>query len=606
MINVERRQKYSGHGRTNIINKKTIDINFDLNILNLFCSYVLSENRHIKRGGLINLRNLFDIMNLDIYRNDIEKMKRINFIKKGLEGRLLKNLNNPILIIKYINGGIIDDDLLDPQNVTLLSTDEMNWINQTVTEALNYAFIYNDIDVLQDICIRFKAADYLARGPIVKELEKIVQEMMTKFRRTRVDSETETSFTLRNGKFEEVVSDIYEELTSPSRKLLTGMQGVNELLGGGFENTRVYSFIGNTGSRKSITLLNFATQIKKYNKNYIPKDPTKIPVVVYLTMENRVNETIERLFEMEVGRGSMTQYSKEEVIRMLREEGELYLNDESPIDIIVKFVPDRSVDTGYLYTMVEDLEDEGYEVICLIQDHLKKIRSCYPQSDLRLEVGSVINEFKVFAAIKDIPVITNCHLNRDGARTIDEGLKGNKFDLTKQLGRANIGESYLILDNSDCGYIIGPEYDVNGNMYMAFKRVKSRVKATLRDYICQPFANGDSIKLVEDFYAAVPIFKESLKPDVQESNLFNNGVNSNRSKVYNNIRDIDDIMNKNDTPDIDEINIFNSDSRYRQGTTVYMNEENNNEEEPQEFAISSPASKPIKFCPFKFKNRNIA
>ena len=31
--------------------------------------------------------------------------------------------------------------------------------------------------------------------------------------------------------------------------------------------------------------------------------------------------------------------------------------------------------TGYLYTLVEDLEDEGYETICLFQDHVKRIRS---------------------------------------------------------------------------------------------------------------------------------------------------------------------------------------------------------------------------------------
>ena len=557
-MDITRRMKYSGRGRSISKTETKVDINFDLNALNLMCSYILSENRNIRRSHLINMRNLFDILDISLYQNDIEKMKRVNFIKKGLEAKILQNLRDPYIVLKYINGGIIDDDVIDINNFTSMSNDELNWINQTISEALKYAFIYNDIDKMIDICTRFKAADYRSRGAIVQEFEMLIQEIQSKFRRSRVENVSEMTFTLKDGIMDEVVKDIHEQLSNPCNKLLTGMQGINEMLGGGFESTRVYMLLGATGIGKSVTLLNLAYQIKKYNKNYKPKDPSKIPVIVYMTMENTVRETVERLFNLTVGPNTdMTKYKPEEVINLLRTEGELYLTDESPIDIIIKYVPDKSVDTGYLYTMTEDLEDEGYEVICLIQDHIKRIRSCYPSSDIRLELGSIVNEFKVFASIKDIPVITNSHLNRDAAKTIEEGSRANKADLTRMLGRSNIGESMLMLDNLDCAFIINTAYDAQANKYMVFKRIKMRYKATHRDYINQPFVTGNDIKLVEDFYSAVPVFKDSLQASVEESNLYNNGLSNNKSKYQNNIKDIDEVLDNTS----DDDNIFTA-SRY--------------------------------------------
>lgn len=557
-MDITKRTKYSGRGRSISKTDQKVDINFDLNALNLMCSYILSENRNIRRSHLINMRNLFDILDISLYQNDIEKMKRVNFIKKGLEAKILQNLRDPYIVLKYINGGIIDDDVIDINNFTSMSNDELNWINQTISEALKYAFIYNDIDRMIDICTRFKAADYRSRGAIVQEFEMLIQEIQSKFRRSRVENVSEMTFTLKDGIMDEVVKDIHEQLSNPCNKLLTGMQGINEMLGGGFESTRVYMLLGATGIGKSVTLLNLAYQIKKYNKNYKPKDPSKIPVIVYMTMENTVRETVERLFNLTVGPNTdMTKYKPEEVINLLRTEGELYLTDESPIDIIIKYVPDKSVDTGYLYTMTEDLEDEGYEVICLIQDHIKRIRSCYPSSDIRLELGSIVNEFKVFASIKDIPVITNSHLNRDAAKTIEEGSRANKADLTRMLGRSNIGESMLMLDNLDCAFIINTAYDAQANKYMVFKRIKMRYKATHRDYINQPFVSGNDIKLVEDFYSAVPVFKDSLQASVEESNLYNNGLSNNKSKYQNNIKNIDEVLDNTSEDD----NIFTA-SRY--------------------------------------------
>lgn len=528
-LNIERRQRYSGQGRTYVRTKTKIPINFDLASLDLMCSFVLSENRNVKKGQYINLRNLIEILDMDKYINDQEKYKRIMFIQKGLEARLLRGLNNPIMIIKYINGGIMEDDIIDIHSFVSLSNNEIEWINETVTTSLQYSFIYMEADRAIELFTRFKAADYTTISSIVQEIELFIADLNMKFRKAKIEKNSERSFSLQDDTFRSILSDVYNEINSKYRKLITGMQGFNQMVGGGLENTRVYLFVGLTGIGKSLSLLNFAYQIKRYNKSFQTKDPTKIPCILYLTMENTVTETVQRLFQMSVGSNiNMGDYSVEEVIHMMQTTGELNLSDDSPINLIIKYRPNRSEDTSYLYTLTEDLEDEGYEVICLIQDHVKRIKSVEYQPDVRLELGSVINEMKTFAMLKDIPVLTVSHVNREGARVIDNSATSSKMDLTRQLGKAFVGESMLMLDNVDFGCILNVEYDAEGRKYLVLHGIKYRFQSN-RDYVCLPFVPDNSIKLLEDYYSPIPLFKEKLG----EAPSLNNGHNNSQHSTNN-------------------------------------------------------------------------
>lgn len=533
---ITNRQRAYGQGKTYVKNKRKIPLNFDLSSLDLLCNFVISENRNVRRLQYINLRNLIEMLDMEKYISDQERYKRILFIKKGLEARLERNLQDRIMILKYINGGILDNDIIDISDFKDMSNAEIDWINETVSSAIKYAFIYERVDPMIELWQRFKNADYRSVSEISSEIEAATSELNTLFRKAKVESSTERAFSLTPEVMESVMTDAWQEVTSSYRKLITGMQGFNQLIGGGFENTRVYLLLGITGVGKSMTLVNLAYQLKKYNKGFKPKDPTKRPCVLYVTMENTVVETIQRLFQICTGEEFAKQSSPQEAINKLRAEGELYLTDESPVDIIIKFIPNKSVDTSYLYTLVEDLEDEGYEVVALLQDHAKRIRSTLKNPDVRLELGDVINEFKTFAMLKDIPVISNSHLNREGARVIDANSGKSKADLTRMLGKSNIGESLLMLDNVDYACIINYEYDNENQKYMVFKEIKTRVK-TFRDYVCQPFDINNEIKLVEDYYSPIPVFKDTLysAPVLNAGTPNIPNVSANNSRYVNNI-----------------------------------------------------------------------
>ena len=510
-MNFERRSKYMGQGSSVVKSNKQLDINLDLRTLDIMCKCLVTDNQNVRRGQLINLRNLIYLINPVNYENDPEKAKRVSFIKKGIEARLEFNLTDPFMIVTHIYGGILDGEVVDINEFTGLGGAEIAWMNNMVSEALKFSHVYNNVDSLLELCTRIKSADYGSKAAIVAEFEKAINNIQNDFRRSKNEDQTEVMFSLRDGYFEDIMYDTYNTLSSPRRKLVTGMQGMNELLGGGFENGRCYVYFGLPGEGKSSVVLNMIYQLKKYNRDYRTKDPTKRPCIVLLTMENTVTESVERLSGMATGRANMTELSPEGAIKMLREEGELYLTDDSPIDIIIKFKPSNSVDTSYLYTLTEDLEDQGMEVIAMFQDYIGRIRSTERLQDTRLEYGAIVDEFKTYAEIKDIPIITVAQLNRDASKHIDEGRKASKSDLVRLIGRSNISESMLILNNIDAGFLLAPEVTNTGERFLGIQRIKIRYNAGNREFVYLPFV-GNTLKLQEDF-GRIATFKTSMRPE---------------------------------------------------------------------------------------------
>lgn len=524
--------------------KPTIKITIDIRTFTILCRYVLSSSSYLRMSHLLNLRKFMMSLDPSVYANDIEKQNRVRFINLGLEARVDNNLTNQDMIITHIYSNLdFEVNFIDLSNIEM-NADEILWVHKLVEDSLKYFFIYESADQMLDICTKIKGSDFNQRMELIKEYEDILNKTQNKFRQVKQDtSATDIQFSLRDGDFEKSLRETYDLITNPSRRLITGMQGLNEMLGGGFESGRTYMFFGLTGIGKSIVLLNIIYQMKKYNRFYRPKDPTKIPCIVLLTMENTVVETLTRLFDMSVENSmGMENYTFEDVLKKLRTEGELVLNGDSPIDIVIRYKANKSVDTNYLYELCDELESDGYEIICLVQDHVKRIRSIWGSSDIRLELGDIVNEFKVFAAEKDIPVITNSHLNRDASRVVEEdSTKANKTDITMKLGKSNAGESLLMVDNLDCAFIINPDLDEEGNKYMVFKSIKARIKEA-RSYIVQPFAYGSPIRLIEDV-GGIPQFKESLHINRQIVNR-NNNVSTTSTCVFNNYKEEENSFSK--------------------------------------------------------------
>lgn len=192
----ERRRKY-GQGKTYVRSKHKLPLNFDIGSLDLMCQFVLTENRNIRRGTYINLRNLMELLDTDKYISDQDRYRRIIFIKKGLEAKLEKGLQNPVAILKYINGGFVADDIIDISAFQNMSNSEIDWVSETISNTLALTFLYEEVDNGIDLLTRFKAADSSNIAKLGNQIKDWVAYLNTMFRRAQVQSVTNEVFSFK-------------------------------------------------------------------------------------------------------------------------------------------------------------------------------------------------------------------------------------------------------------------------------------------------------------------------------------------------------------------------------------------------------------------------
>ena len=516
-----------------------IDLMFDVTELDLFASYVVSENRKVGRSGITNIKRLLEIMNLEPYASNPVMVKKLEFIARGVTARLRKNLQNRDLLIRDISGGLGSNNVPD---IRELSNNEIDWVNDNVTQILKYSHFQSEADEGIELLTLLKSSNWSNRKDVVDRLDVWMTRLMNKNRRAKIENMEDITFCLANKDVMlNALTTSYRHETDMGNALRLGIQALNLLFGGGLYAARVYTLLGLPGEGKSSTMLDMALQVKHYNKEYKCKDPTKRPCILFFSMENSVIETVTRMFSMLTLKQMRDCTTEEEAIQLFAEKG-LRISDEDPIDLIIKFRPNLSEDTSYLYKLIDDLEDEGYEVICVFQDYLKRIRSVEGSfgGDLRRQLGAVVNEFKVLATLKDIPVVTASQLNRDATANIDNARIKNKSDLVRILGRHNVGESNLILENSDWICLLAPEEinDGTGEKYLGMQRVKSRyyiddssVTVYYMPYILH------NIKLIEDVYSPSPAHKETL----QTNSELNGAVMLGQPNKVKSFVDFDDV-----------------------------------------------------------------
>lgn len=486
-----------------------------LTFLDTICSYMVSDNKNIRRKGYSNILLAMNTLDLSIFTDDAYT-SRFNFIRAALDARIDSGLEDRALVMDYIEQTL--GDTYKDIDLRELNNKEIDYVNNTVSNMLDNVVFARNIMSFESIAARFKDASPNQKPAIVEEWKGLINSSKNAIRQHRVEKSDEQTYNLQIGIFEDYVAFTHADLTSPCNKLATGMIGFNHLLGGGFQSDRTYCIFGLQGEGKSSTLVNLAYQIKTYNKKYTCKDPTKKPCVVYLTMEDHPKETLSRQFSMCTEAGNLADYDLKEAISMMRSAG-LEVNEKNPIDIVVKYKPNESVDTSYIYDLVDDLEDQGYETICVILDYLNRIRSVnrFSASEERLRLGAVVNELKVIATELHIPILTAAQFNRGANRNIDEARESGTEELINLLGRDNIAESMQILNNLDAAFFIVPEYDSAHNKYLGIKLGKNRYPIdydspliSSKKTIHHPYTNNFSMRLVEDVLLGIPAHKTSL------------------------------------------------------------------------------------------------
>ena len=571
----DRANKYSAKRKSSLRRQQEpTRFNFGLEEMNGFCSYILSENISIHHNSLKSLRDLLcNYIDESIFSNDQECIIRYRLAQQLLDSKLDKGIDNRAFLVRDVQG-IIGNRFngLDMNQFRELSNEEVEWIERLIADCCSKAYINNHIFEIYDATSNYITSinNPLVTNDNINNISTAVENYHQAMRMYAYTDNLDNTLDMNN--CDGVVSDIYKDQSRPVYRLKTGMQGLNGILGGGVENGRVYCFFGLPGEGKTVTLMNLAYQIKMFNKDYVCKDKTKIPCVVFLSMENTINQIMNMIFNIGCTPRPMTDFPQAQVQQMLKSL--LGVSEDNPINIVFRYKPINSVNTSYLYELYDELEDSGYEPICFIMDYIKRIRPVDYMKDMRIDLGNVINDFKNFAAAKDVPVLTASQFNREGVRMVDESRNSSRHDIVNKVGRAMIGESGLIDENLDFSIFIAKEW-IDDNVWMGFKLAKHRDRIfTNVTTFYQPFHEDNAIKYQTDVGLAKPLYKETLvKSELEIREAFGETIKMNARKDIMPIQELLEKESRDLTPEEIEEKIL--------GGKVYTNK-------PKEEAACKP------------------
>ena len=536
----------------NSIKLKKIKLKMDINLLDCIIAFIYKQSVLRTRKALSNTYKLFNNLDDRVY-DDFPALKaRVWVIRNSLEAMLKHDLENSSMVIEYCRSAegsdSLTDEVLDNIDKLKISHDETRWLIKAIDDRLSYGYVMTLKEIFQEYFDIIDRGDFKSYKHVSQMLYELASSVISIKRNTN-SLDSDMTFSLRNEYFENVITEASNKLRDKNRVFITGIRRLNTILSPGYQSKRLYTYLAFPGGGKSQILLKAALDIKKYNAGVEAKDPNKTPAVLLITMENDIDETVERIFNMRVSSEDIRNYTPKQVIKKLRDDGELVLTDKNNIDIIIKYYPNRSIDTNDLYGIIKDLYDDGTEVIALILDYVKRIKPAERGFNEKEELKNITNELKTLAKKLDIPVISAQQLNRTMSGVIDAALQNNKEDVTRLVGRDGVAGAWEIIENSDVVIVINQETKRDTDeVFLAFKLLKRRYRSSESDeklkkldFFHHPYEEGNTIRLIDDIDLPKPISLYSLATQFVPLNDNKRGVKTTVERTV-----VDDASNTKD------------------------------------------------------------
>lgn len=485
-------------------------IRIDLNMFNCMVGYLLNMN-----SPLITFRNIQQMNKLfnkidpkPFFINDNLKI-RYNFIM-GVLHEIVDIRHHIILkedLIMFINERFNHEeykDILDNLDRYFnMSSYQIEFTRDAITDRLNFIYLDAYKDEIRDELDKLDSNEFNSYKEINDNLRVLMSGLFSKIRASNINETNIRTLSTLDENVDDIVIDLIKKLKDDSRVLRTGMKRLNEMLSPGFVGSNLYLFAGIPNAGKTLILTKSMLGIQKYNSNVKLKRPDKKPVVLFITAEDTMEKMLGRIFSDLVPNVDLkkSDYSAEELGQMLKDHG--FGDSDAEINIVVKYYNEKEIDTNDIYGIIDEVEDENNEVIALIVDYVKRIRPALYAREERDELKNITNELRNISVNYDIPVITACQMNREAAKLADNALMDNKNDVAKKFGRANIGNSWAMIENADCviNIFTEPYEDPTTrkiSKWMSFTRMKLRYEDLYNvTYFVQPYSS-DGKRLLDD------------------------------------------------------------------------------------------------------------
>lgn len=500
-----------------------VKFNFDVQMLNALIQYTQCE--YVARSNLYNLQKLFNYTEPDLYQQEVPIYIRICILQSILKSMIDLGLTSKDLIRSQLRqdfepGVEVVDNLNFDKN--RLNISECEYIAKFVSEKLQYIEIYQKKDSLINLLRKIdETADYnVSYYETITQIKDTVGALMVALQDNTQEQGLLREFAFSTSEAASLLNKMVTKAKQPSAILQTGIRQLNAILSPGFQSGRLYTIIGGSGKFKSGTLLNLTDQIRRFNPQIIPVENGLRKCVLFITLENSIEETVERLYDMYSGMDAdLRNMSTEEVIDTLRNEGGFDFRNGGGIDICFRYAGNLEISTADIYGIVTDMNNKGLAPICIVLDYIKRIDSAHNSNgDERVRMSFVAKELKTIAQYYQIPVITAMQLNREGNSIIDSAMRDSKQDVARFVGTSSIGNAWDIIEDSDWVCLINLELQKSSQrLFLTFKRLKIRGKKIpmASDYFNHPFVNAKNIRLEPDVDKESTISIMSLANDLE-------------------------------------------------------------------------------------------
>lgn len=509
-----------------------MDLQLNVDMADLLLEYAISNKP--SKNHQANLKQLLDVVDMDAYKSTYEIRDRLILTRSILDLKLNEEISKLALLKEQCKQN--NPDLVDLINSTSwtnasLQSSDVKIINKWIEDHMQFYYFYIEMPKIVEIWQSCAKNGFMMNTDALNEVNARLNKLIVRMKNTEISSGIlrEVNFAAPN--ITDLIKFSVEKAQKPSAILQTGIRNLNAILGPGFRGGKLYTILGMSGKFKSGTLLNIADQITKFNPALEKLNNGKRNTLLFITMENSIEETIERLFNMYADEtDSYMNCSYQQVIDILKTKGKFIISDDTAdgIAIDIRYFANMEINTAEIYRIIDDMESNNQHVIGVILDYIKRINSVFQHhGDETQRVTYVAKELKTLALNYDIPVITAQQINRMGNATVDAAMRDGKKDLIRFVGNSDIGGSWGVIEESDWVCIINLEKHVKtGKLYLTVKRTKHRSGKTdvaTMDYFNHPFTNDGSLKLMTDVDKDGSVSILSLASDLDSVDLGENG-----------------------------------------------------------------------------------
>lgn len=326
----------------------------------------------------------------------------------------------------------------------------------------NYDKIKGFIDTVND-------GSFDSIDDVILDYEQIVREsylgLMDASRSTAL--EASKSLDLFKDNYEDALTKALEKYEKKNTTPTGFTIFDNDIFNGGFEPSRLYIFGGGSGSGKSTLMLNCianCTNSRLITEKY--KEKKIENVFIYVTLENSVDETLIRLYQMLFMK--QTKDAINDIVKLGKSYVEKLIKDkllESKSTLILKYFPGMSISTVDLSMVLDDaILEYGKEAIKgIFVDYLDLLKTDVKYDLYRLELGFITLSLKNLAVHYGIPVISATQLNKSAYRTAD----------SKSLNLDQISESAKKIEHADCICLLIKDGTVDNKVYLKVGKNRS-------------------------------------------------------------------------------------------------------------------------------------